>query len=252
MLPLERKNKLLEYLKENRSSTVSELAKLFNVHEATIRRDLTKLEKQGLMKRTHGGVIFEEEVFSEPPFQERETEQYEEKKRIGKLAASLIEAEDTIILDSGTTTLHIAKAIKDRRDITVITNDINIAAILRYSKNKVVVTGGVLFPQSYILNGFITDETLETIHVQKAFIGTPAIHHDKGITHFDEYLVSAKRKMISSAKEKIVVTDHTKVSRISTFNVATINELDALVVDDKIKETELLKWKETDIKIHLA
>src|SRR5699024_12256490 len=128
MLPLERKKKLLEFLKQNRASTVSELASLFQVHEATIRRDLTKLEKQGLMKRTHGGVMLEKEVHSELPFQERESIHYEEKRRIGRRAAALIEDGDNIILDSGTTTLHIAKAIRNKRNLTVITNDINIAA----------------------------------------------------------------------------------------------------------------------------
>ncbi|HLQ70699.1 MAG TPA: DeoR/GlpR family DNA-binding transcription regulator, partial [Bacillota bacterium] len=111
MLPLERQRKLLEFLKQKRASTVSDLATLFQVHEATIRRDLTKLEKKGLMMRTHGGAMLEEEVHSELPFQERESIQYEEKRRIGIRAAELIDDGDNIILDSGTTTLHIAKAI---------------------------------------------------------------------------------------------------------------------------------------------
>src|SRR5699024_2040203 len=146
MLPLERQRKLLEFLKQKRASTVSDLATLFQVHEATIRRDLTKLEKKGLMMRTHGGAMLEEEVHSELPFQERESIQYEEKRRIGIRAAELIDDGDNIILDSGTTTLHIAKAIVDRKNLTVITNDINIAATLRFATSiKVMVTGGVLF-----------------------------------------------------------------------------------------------------------
>jgi|SRR5690625_1862867 len=253
MLPLERKNKLLEFLKQNRASTVSELASLFQVHEATIRRDLTKLEKQGLMKRTHGGVMLETEVHSELPFQERESIHYEQKRRIGKRAADLIEDGDNIILDSGTTTLHIAKAIMDKRNLTVITNDINIAATLRFSTSiKVIVTGGVLFSESYMLNGLITDETLRSINIQKSFIGTPALHHEKGLTHFNEYLVSAKKEMIHAAKQIIVVTDHTKVGRVSTHSVASINNIDNLVIGKEIEEAELIRWKNTGIQLHLA
>lgn len=253
MLPLERKKKLLEFLKQNRASTVSELASLFQVHEATIRRDLTKLEKQGLMKRTHGGVMLEKEVHSELPFQERESIHYEEKRRIGRRAAALIEDGDNIILDSGTTTLHIAKAIRNKRNLTVITNDINIAATLRFSSSiKVIVTGGVLFSESYMLNGLITDETLRSINIQKSFIGTPALHHEKGLTHFNEYLVSAKKEMIRAAKQIIVVTDHTKVGRVSTHSVASINNIDNLVVGREIEEADLIGWQNSGVQLHLA
>src|SRR5699024_7392317 len=135
-----------------------ELAEYFNVHEATIRRDLTTLEKRGLLTRSHGGAIIGNEVHSEPSFQDREPVQLDEKKKIGEYAGSLIHDGDNIILDSGTTSVHIVDAILKKENITIITNDINIAAKLRFSsKNKVIVTGGSLFPESYMLNGLLTD-----------------------------------------------------------------------------------------------
>ncbi|MEN1967883.1 DeoR/GlpR family DNA-binding transcription regulator [Lentibacillus sp. N15] len=253
MLPLERQKGLLQFLKQNHASTVSELASHFQVHEATIRRDLTTLEKKGLMKRTYGGVMLEEEVHSEPSFQERESVQYDEKMRIGRRAAELIENGDNIILDSGTTTLHIAKSILDKQNLTVITNDINIAATLRFTSSiKVIVTGGVLFPESYMLNGMITDETLSTLNIQKSFIATPALHHEKGLTHFDEYLVSAKRGMISAAKQVIVVADHTKIGRISLHSVASTENIDDLVIGHELEEADLKRWQNTGVHLHLA
>lgn len=253
MLPLERQRKILQLLKQNHVSTVSDLAEHFQVHEATIRRDLTTLEKEGRMRRTHGGVMLEEEVHSEPSFQERESVQYEEKKRIGKRAAELIEAGDNIILDSGTTTLHIAKSITDKQNLTVITNDINIAATLRFAKSvKVIVTGGVLFPESYMLNGMITDEVLSTLNIHKAFIGTPAIHHQKGLTHFDEYLVPAKRGMIRAAKQVIVAADHTKIGRISLHSVAGTKQLHDLVTGYELQEMDLERWHNAGVRVHLA
>lgn len=253
MLPLERQNNLIKFLEENNSSTVSELAMYFNVHEATIRRDLTMLEKKGVTKRTHGGAILNKEIHSEPSFQERESVQYEEKRRIGKKASSIIEDGDNIILDSGTTTLHIAKSIVNRKNITVVTNDINIAAILRFSPSiKVVVTGGVLFTDNYILNGYFTNEMLSSINVQKAFIGTPALHHKKGITHFDEYLVAAKREMIRAAKRVVIAADHTKIGRVSTYSVAETNKINDIVIGKELHKQDVEKWERSGVKVLLS
>src|SRR5699024_9313939 len=163
---LDRQNKVLNYVRKNNVATVSELAHYFNVHEATIRRDLSYLESQNKLKRTHGGVMIDMEVHSEPSFHERKSVQFDEKRRIGEAAAQFIEDGSNIILDSGTTTLHITEYIKDRKNLTVVTNDINIASQLRFSPGiKVIVTGGVLFPESFMLNGMITDEVLEDLHV---------------------------------------------------------------------------------------
>lgn len=171
---------IVQIVKQKRVATVSELASQFEVHEATIRRDLSALEQNGLVNRTHGGVVLTEDVSSEPSFHERESTQYEEKQRIGVIASEMVEDGDNIILDSGTTTLHIAESITGKDNLTVVTNDINIAAKLRSAKSiKVIVTGGQLFPDSYMLNGMITDEVLSTLHVHKAFIATPALHHKK-------------------------------------------------------------------------
>lgn len=237
MLILDRQNKVLQYVKSKKVVTVTELAEYFKVHEATIRRDLTLLEKEKKLIRTHGGAMIEDEVHSEPSFQERAEVEFEIKQRIGQFAATLINDGDNIILDSGTTTLHIADAIKAKRNLTVITNDINIAASLRSEKDiTVIVTGGVLFPDSYMLNGMITNDSLNKMHVHTAFIGTPAFHHRLGLTHFDEQLVPAKKGMIKAAKKTVVVTDHTKIGKISLHNVAELKEIDMLITGKELDE----------------
>ena len=103
--------------------------------------------------------------------------------------------------------------------MTVITNDIHIAALLRHSKIKVVVTGGVLYPENFILNGEVTDRTIANLNVKKAFIATPALHPEKGLTHFDDTLVSAKKSMIRAAKEIFVVADHSKLGMLSVIYI---------------------------------
>lgn len=250
MLILDRQNKVLQYVKKHRVATVSTLAKHFDVHEATIRRDLSLLENEGKLKRTHGGVMIDDEVHSEPPFKERESVQFAEKERIGKQAATYVEPGDHIILDSGSTTFHIARAIKDKEDLTVITNDVNIAAELRHSKNiKVIVTGGVLFHDSYMLNGMFTDEVLKKIHVNIAFIATPAFHHQFGLTHFDEQLVPAKRGMIKAGKRVIVVTDHTKVNRVSLHQVAPVDEIDAIITTHELDDVDRRNLLSMDVDV---
>lgn len=237
MLPAERKQEILKYVRQKKAATIKDLSTYFHVHEATIRRDLTELENSKQLKRTHGGVIFnEEEIHSEPHVDLREGSFSDEKKRIGQKAAQFIEEGDTVILDSGTTTTQIAEAIKERENITIVTNDIHIAALLRHSKIKVIVTGGVLFPENFILNGEITNYALNNLNVKKAFIATPALHHEKGLTHFDESLIAAKMNMIDAAKEIYVVTDHSKFNRISLHTFATVDKIDCIITDSKINK----------------
>lgn len=237
MLILDRQNKIIEYLIEKRVATVSELAEYFDVHEATIRRDLSKLEKQRKLERTHGGVVLTNEVASEPAFHQRKTEQLNEKIRIGNFTATLVKEGMNIILDSGTTTYHIANSIAGMKNIRVITNDINIASRLGSSKGiEVIVTGGRLLPESYLLNGMITEETLKNLNVNLAFIGTPAFHHQKGVTHFSQELASTKKIMIESAKKSIIVADHTKINKTSLFTFAECKDIHALVTTRKLND----------------
>ncbi|KGL46762.1 DeoR/GlpR transcriptional regulator [Listeria sp. SHR_NRA_18] len=250
MLSIERKQAILNYVKNKKIASVNELARHFKVHEVTIRRDLTTLEDEKKLKRTHGGVMIEEKIISEPDFQKREEVQYEEKQRIASYASSLIEDGDTIILDSGTTTGHIARAIQARTKLTVITNDINVATILRHSSIKVIVTGGVLYPETYMLNGMITEETLRNLHVHKAFVTTPAIDLEKGLMHYDEYLVPAKVQMLHSATEVFLVTDHTKFGRISLYKYADFADISSIITGNELDSSLKDRFLEKDLIIH--
>src|SRR5699024_5093390 len=103
-----------------------------------------------------------------------------------------------------------------------------------------------------MLNGLITNETLGSMNIQKAFIGTPALHHEKGLTHFDEYLVSAKKGMIRASKQIIVTADHTKVGRVSIHSVAGINKIDNLVIGQEMEEVDVNRWQNAGVQVHLA
>lgn len=238
---------------QHKIASVPQLAEKFEVHEATIRRDLAEIEKEGHLRRIHGGVVLEEGVSSEPSFTERSLERMEEKIGIGKLAASLVQEGENIILDSGTTTLQIARNITHLSNVTVITNDINIASELRNCKGiKVIVTGGVLSFESYMLNGLITNDMLRNVHVHKAFIATPAVHAVYGLTHFDEQLVSAKIGMIKAAKEVIVVADHTKIGGVSLHTVSHIDNIDILITGNDVSEPQIAKFQDQGIEVKIA
>lgn len=250
MLAAERKHLIVEYVKQRHTATVAALAKHFHVHEATIRRDLIEIEQEGLLRRTHGGVVLDKGANFEPSFSERAIDQVEEKIRIGKKAAEMIEDGDHVILDSGTTTIHIAKHLSHRNNITLVTNDINVASELRDSPGvTVIVTGGLLYKSSFMLNGMFTDQVLHTLHVQKAFIGTPAIHPKFGLTHPEAQLVPTKQGMIRAAQEVIVVADQSKVGKVSLHTVAPIDSIHSIITGNDISESVRQQFKDSGIQL---
>jgi DeoR family fructose operon transcriptional repressor len=253
MLPAERKLRIVEYVKLKRVATVSELAQEFQVHEATVRRDLAEIEQEGLLKRTHGGVVIDRGANTEPPFNERSQQNLEQKMRIGKVAAEMVEDGDNIIIDSGTTTLHIAKNLVHRENITVVTNDMNVAAELRDAPGvKVLVTGGELYHASYMLNGMFTDNVLASLHVQKAFIGTPAIHPKFGLTHPEAQLVPTKMGMIRAAQEIIVVADDSKIGKTALHTVAPSSAIHTLITNKEASELQIKQFTENGINVVTA
>lgn len=251
MLAVERKMRIVNYVRQHRLATVATLALEFGVHEATIRRDLMEIEQEGLLKRTHGGVIAEHWTHDEPSFSERSTAQLEQKMRIGMKAASLVEDGEHIIIDSGTTTLHIAKNLVNRKNITVVTNDINVAAELRDASGiKVILTGGELYPSSYMLNGMFTNHVLSSLHVEKAFIGIPAIHPHHGLMHPEANLVPAKQGMIKAAREIIVVADDSKIGKLSLHSVAPNSSIHTLITGVEATEERVKPFQDSGMTVY--
>ncbi|MBB6671588.1 DeoR/GlpR family DNA-binding transcription regulator [Cohnella nanjingensis] len=251
MLAAERKMRIVEHVRQRRIATVAGLAQQFQVHEATIRRDLMEIEQEGLLKRTHGGVIAEQWTRDEPPFSERSENRLEQKMRIGRMAASLVEDGEHIMIDSGTTTLHIARHLVNRSDLVVVTNDINVAAELRDAPGvKVILTGGELYPSSYMLNGMFTDRVLASLRVEKAFIGTPALHHAHGLMHPEALLVPAKQAMIQAAREVIVVTDDSKLGKLSLHAVAPNGAIHTLITGTEASEAQLRPFRDGGVTVY--
>lgn len=252
MLAIERKAKLLEYVRKQQVVTNGELAQAFAVHEATIRRDLSELEREGHLRRTHGGAAIEEWADSEPSFQERTQDHLEQKSRIGKRAAQLVSDGEHLILDSGTTTLHTAMHLSHRRDhaLTVVTNDMNVAAQMRDSSGiRVILTGGELYPSSYMLNGMFTDRVLDSLHVHKAFIGTPVLHPHYGLMHPEAQLVPAKIRMIAAASQIIVLADSSKIGKRSLHHVAPVSRIHTLITDEGVNDSVVRQFEDQGVEV---
>jgi len=238
-LTLERRAKILELLKTQRQVRVDELQKAFQVSEVTIRNDLDRLEKKGLLIRTRGGGIQTQRVQFDYQFNEERSLFLKEKQAIGKKAADLVNENDTIIIDSGTTTLEVARHLTHLKDLTVITNGITIALELAQHRNlKVVLLGGSFRQSSVSVFGPIAEENMKNLFCDKVFIGVNALDTKHGL--FTTYIedASLNRMMIDVSKEVIVVTDSSKFQKRGFSLIAPISVVDTLITDDKIPKDE--------------
>lgn len=225
----ERQEKILQMLASNVSLKVCDLSNLFNVSETTIRRDLQTMEDKGLLSRTHGGAVRTSQVNYEASFLQKKDEMHDEKTAIGRAAAKIINDGDTIILDSGTTTLEIAKNIT-AVNLTVITNSIDIAEELSHKKDiDIIVTGGSLRTNTRAMVGHITENALKQFRVDKVFIGTNGISPEAGITTPNFIEAQTKRAMINSGSKIIVAADSSKFNVICISLVCEIKDVSCII-----------------------
>lgn len=249
----ERLSKIVELLAGDRRVAVSELSRLLDVSESTIRRDLSLLEKQGLIKRTHGGAVPATSTAFEPSFIQKEIEFIEEKHSIGRKAAQMIEEGETVILDSGTTTLQIARYCATKRNLTVVTNSIHIALELSGAQEiEVVVVGGSLRKNTYALVGPVAEDGLRGLYADKVFLGVNGISPDRGLSTPNIVEARVKRAMLGAAREAIIVADHSKVGREAFASIAPIDRIQALVTDRGISDSDRRMIEEKGVRVIVA
>lgn len=249
MFSEERQQHILEMLNSKASIKVNELAEMFNVSESTIRRDLKQLDENGVISRTHGGAVSNFRTNFEPTFNEKMDEKHEEKVSIGKVAADMIKDGDTIILDSGTTTLEIAKNIT-AKNITVITNSIDIAGVLSHKEDiDIIVTGGSLRLNTRAMVGPITEMVLKNFRVDKAFVGANGVSLKEGITTPNFLEAHSKKAMMSVADKVIVVVDSSKFNNISFSIISSIKNVSTIVTDSILDEAIAREFENEGIEI---
>ena len=251
---VERRKKILNLLTEHGEVFVDELSSKFNVSEVTIRNDLDQLESKNLLIRARGGALkHEQSVGIDYMISEKNKLNQAEKIRIGKVAANLINESETIILDSGTTTLEIAKNLGEIQSLNVITNAINIVNQLIPNQGvNIIVPGGTLRKKSHSLVGPIAEKNLKNLSVDKAFIGVDGLDPEHGAFTPNIEEASLNQIMIEITKEVILVADSSKFKRRSLAFICPTNKIDMVVTDDKIPQEDLKKLQESGIKVIIA
>jgi len=232
MLKKERQREILKVVETSGKAEVEALAKKFHVAEMTIRRDLTELEKRGLLERVHGGALIQNDRRgNESPVYDRLLERLEIKRRIGLAAAELVRDGETIFLGSGSTTMAVAEALGNLRNLTVITNALNVADALFHFPVKVIVLGGSLRRSELSLIGDLTEKEIQGIQVDKIILGIRGIDPVKGLTSDSMEEILTDQAILNIRKPKIVVADYTKIGRVAAIRTAPITAITKLVTN---------------------
>ena len=253
----ERRRAISELAAEHGSIRVSELTDLFNVDETTIRRDLAALAGTGLLKRSHGGAVITPgdtpRVRHEPVFSSRLFDHAEEKQAIGMRAAEMVEDGSTVVIDSGTTAVYMARALRSKHDLVVVTNAITTAMeLVDIPDITLILTGGVVRRATGGATGDLALATLRELRVDRAFITTHSVSLDAGLTEpgFDE--VAVKRAMIAAASESVVLADHSKFGHESLVRTAPLSDIHHVVTSTGIDDALVESIRATGVSVSVV
>jgi DeoR/GlpR family transcriptional regulator of sugar metabolism len=250
---LGRRDQILAHLRFSGNVLVSELAASLATSEVTIRRDLKLLETEGLVRRIHGGAIVIPSRAYEPTFLEKSRQFMDEKRRVGAAAAGLVDDGDAIILSPGTTTMEVARHLRGRRNLTVVTTAVNIAAELAGEPEiEVIVTGGKLRGPTYALVGSFAETNLRGLHVDKLFLGGNGLTVDNGLTTPDLTVATTDRTLVDAAERVIVTVDHSKIGRTTLCQTASIDRIQVLVTDTGLDLDERRAFEQAGLEVILA
>lgn len=242
MLAEPRRRALLDLITRRGFATLDELVAALGVSESTVRRDLEALDQSGSIKRTHGGAVWNGEVGSMPALDDRAGAAAAEKRAIARRVAGLIEDGETVLLDGGTTTLEIARALVGR-PLQVVTNSLPIAQLLSAGKDTdLILIGGVVYPRTGVAMGPLAVAAMGSIRVRRAILGAGGITAE-GVFNSNSLLVETERQMMRCGQEVVVVADHTKFGRQSLTRLCGLDEVDRIVSDDGLgpESRELLE-----------
>jgi DeoR/GlpR family transcriptional regulator of sugar metabolism len=220
---------VLQLLKENTSASISDIAEQFGVSQMTIRRDLQKLAEQGQVIRIPGGARIEHWRGMERTFFERLEKMSPAKHSIGKAAAALVKDGESVVLDSGTTTLYVARELRSRRNMVVVTFSIAVLEELASSEEiRVELTGGVYRASSHDLIGHGVAESLKNIYADHVLFGAAAVSFSRGVMVHDP---DAQREMLQAGKQKILLVDSSKIGIEATYRLCGIEDCDLILTD---------------------
>lgn len=251
MIRDERIDRMAAYINNQQYVTVEELVEKFNVSKATVRRDLKNLDQQGLICLSHGGARKKDgAVEQELMYSEKLNRNREEKARICQFAASKIKEGQTIFLDTGVTAREMIPYLCEMHNIYVVTNDVWIAAHIAANTDiKVSVPGGNIRRGFYTIKGSETEQFMDNLYVDIAFISIDAVDSEFGcsITNNDEVLI--KQKMISHSQETVIIADHSKFETVASWRVCPLDDIDLFITGKELPDSIADYYKKLDFKV---
>ncbi len=243
MLSAERRQRILEKLKEDKHVAVGELSREFGVSEETIRRDMDKLEQEGYLTRTYGGAVYNDDGRQDLPYEIRKKANVEAKQRIARAVADMIKDGDCIMLDESSTCTYVAMALKNagKKNLTLVTNSVGILTEVFGEQNwNVFSTGGLLKTNTLAFTGHQAENMVRSYHVNVAVISCTGLDIKAGYTDNKEDTAHLKRSMMSVARQTVLAVDSGKFDKIAFAGIGGLNELNALVTDRDPGE----EWRE--------
>jgi DeoR/GlpR family transcriptional regulator of sugar metabolism len=256
MIGVERRQQLVELVEKRNTVTVAELSDHFGVSSATIRRDLSELSRRGMIERAHGGAARRVRVATEtpePPLLKRSILEADEKRRIGRAAASHVRDGETIIISGGTTAVEMVPHLAERASLTVITNAINVVlALTLFPAITVIVPGGVLRHSELTVLGSLGEDAMENLRADRLFLGSSAIHADYGLSAENFAEARSDQILMGASREIIVLADHTKFGRVATVRVAPLTRIRRLITGHETPAETVRLLHEQGIAVELA
>jgi DeoR/GlpR family transcriptional regulator of sugar metabolism len=253
LIPAERRNRIHEIIKVQGSVRVSALSDLLGVSELTVRRDLEQLERAGILERTHGGAIHSHRMRGEPLYSEKDRLHRDEKRQIGAAAAALVKDGDTLLINSGSTTLQIFRHLADRKNLRVITSNMGAFLEIQGLDLELILTGGSYREHSNSLVGPMAMLSLQQVYGSKCFIGVDGVSLSHGLTTPTLQEAEIARTMIERTRgQVIVVADCSKIGVVADFMTAPIEKVNALIVDSGFDENYRVELEESGIEITVA
>lgn len=249
----DRRHLTLETVSERGDVSVADLSELTGVSEMTVRRDLEALEREGLLRRVHGGAMSAVSRSYEPPFALRRGEHTEAKARIGALAASLLSNGDTAVIDVGTTTLELARTLKGNGGLTLLTPSLRVVDELAGNAEvRVIVTGGTVRPGELSLVGDLAERAFEALHCDTVFLGVGGVDARAGLTEFNLDDTRVKRAALATARRCVVLADASKLGKVAFARVCPLERVNVLVTDAGASEAALEPIRDAGVEVLIA
>lgn len=250
MYDLERQNEIYEILKQKKSISVDKLTKLLYVSQSTIRRDLTEMEKRGLVKRTYGGVVLQESPNEETSLLLRENSNVREKKKIAELASSLLKDNLSIFIDSSSTCTYLVPYLKNYKNLNIVTNGLRIGLLLSEQTScQIFLASGYIHSRSNSILGNLTVKTLERIHCDYSIISCSGLDVNFGLSETTIDQSEVKIAMAENSSKIILLADHSKFDVIKLFKSIPLSKIDYVITDKKPKEEYISFFEQNGITI---